>query len=63
MQYEIQQRLVESNGIAAEEKGRVVSARKSEYQHTVILDNQNKRKRGKQAQGNSKGTPLKKKKL
>ena len=43
---------------------RVVSAHKSEYQHAVILDRQNKkRKREKQAQENSKRTPLKKMKL
>ena len=61
MQYKIQQLLVESNGIAEE-----VSAHKSEYQHfrtSVILDNQNKRKREKQAQENSEGTPSKKRKL
>ena len=40
-----------------------MSAHKSEYQHAVILDNQNKRKRERQAQGNSKGTPSKKRKL
>ena len=54
--YEIQQLLVESNGITEEEK--VASDHKSEYQHAVILDNQNKRKRERQAQGNSKGKEL-----
>ena len=54
VQYEIQQRLVESNCIPEEEKRRAVSAHKYEYQYAVILDNQNKRKRGRQAQRNSK---------
>ena len=68
MQYEIQQLLVESNGIPEQEKRRVVSAHKSEYQHAVILDNQNKRKRerqaqGKESKGTSKGTPSRKRKL
>ena len=62
VQYEIKQLLVESNVIPDEEKC-VVNAHKSEYQHAVILDNQNKRKREKQAQGNSKGTPSKKSKI
>ena len=63
VQYEIQQLLLERNGTPEEEKRRVVSAHKSEYQHAVILDVQNKRKRERQTQGNSKGTPLKKRKL
>ena len=63
VQYEIQQLLVENNGIPEEEKRRVTSTHKSEYQHTVILDNKNKRKREKQSQGNSKGTTSKKRKL
>ena len=41
MQYEIQQLLVESNGIPEEEKRRAVIAHISEYQHAVILDNHN----------------------
>ena len=63
VQYEIQQLLVEYNGIPQEEKRRVLSAHKSEYQHAVILDNQNKRKRERQAQGNSRRTLSKKRKL
>ena len=54
MQHEIQQLLVESKGIPEEVKRTVVSAHKSEYQHAVILDNQNQRKREKEAQRNSK---------
>ena len=57
-QYEIQQHLVQSNDIAEEEKPRVMSAHKSEYLHAVILDNQNVIP----VQGNSKGTPSKKRK-
>ena len=53
MQHEIQQLLVESKGIPEEEKRTVVSGHKSEYQHAVILDNQNQRKREKEAQRNS----------
>ena len=53
MQHEIQQLLVESKGIPEEVKRTVVSAYKSEYQHAVILDNQNQRKREKEAQRNS----------
>ena len=63
VQYEIQQLLVESNGIPEEEKRRVVSAHKSKYRHADILDKQNKRKRERQAPGNSKGTSSKKRKL
>ena len=63
VQYEIQQLLVKSNGIPEEEKCRVVSVHKCEYQDAVILDNQNKRNRERQAQGNRKGTPSKKRKL
>ena len=48
--------MVESNGISEEVKRRVVSAHKSEYQHAVTLYKQNKRKRERQTQGNSKGT-------
>ena len=40
MQYEFQELSVESNGIPEEEKSRVVSAEKSEYQHEFILDKQ-----------------------
>ena len=36
VQYEIQQLLVESNGMSEEETRWVVKARKSEYQHTVF---------------------------
>ena len=39
MKCEIQQLLVENNGIPEEEKRRVMSAHKTEYQHPVILDN------------------------
>ena len=60
LQYEIQQLLVETNGIPEKEKRRVVSSHEFEYQHAVILNNQNKRKKEKQAQGISKGTPSKK---
>ena len=49
MQDEIQRLLVQSNGTPEEEKRRVVNAHKSEYQHAVILDNQNKRRRERQA--------------
>ena len=63
VQYEIQKLLLENNGIQEEEKRRVVSAHKSEYQQAVILDIQNKRKRERQAQENSKGTYSKKRKL
>ena len=40
MQYEFQELLVESTGIPEEEKSRVVSAEKSEFQHEFILDKQ-----------------------
>ena len=49
VQYEIQQLLVKSSDIPKEEKRRVVSAHKCKYQHAVILDNQNKRNRERQA--------------
>ena len=63
VQYEIQETLVDSSGIPEKEKQRVVSAHKSEYQHAVILDRQNKkRKREKQTQENSKKMPPKKNK-
>ena len=63
VQYEIQQILVENTGIPEEKKRRAMSADKSDYQHAVILDNLNKRKREKQAQGNSKGTLSNKREL
>ena len=44
-------------------RARVVSTHKSAYQHAVILDNQNKRKRENRAQENSKGNSSKKRKL
>ena len=40
MHYEFQELLVESNGIPEEEKSRVESAEKSEYQHEFVLDKQ-----------------------
>ena len=46
VQYEIQQLLFETNGIPEEEKRRVVSSHKSQYQlvnmQSDMLDNQNK---------------------
>ena len=48
VKYEIQQLLVENNGIPEEEKRRVMSAHKTEYQHPVILDNIKKNKERKQ---------------
>ena len=45
VQYEIQEILVDSSGIPQKEKQRVVSSHKSEYQHAVILDKQNKKRK------------------
>ena len=63
MQSKIQQLLVEKNGIPEEEKRRVTSDHKSQYQHPIILDNKKKRKREKLSLENSKETILKKRKL
>ena len=61
MPYEIQEILVDSSGIPEKENQRVMSAHKSEYQHEVTLDRQNKKRKGeKQAQENSKRMPLQK---
>ena len=45
VQYKIQEILVDSSGIPEKQKQRVVSAHKSEYQHAVILDRQNKKRK------------------
>ena len=50
MQYQFQELLLESNGIPEEEKSRVGSAEKSEYQHEFILDKQKQKKRERQPQ-------------
>ena len=45
MQYEIQEILVDSNDIPEKGKQKIAIAHKSEYQHAVTLDRQNKKKK------------------